>query len=101
MPTCATRRRWHARGRSWHPGLEHRIGGLEKQDVTGEVNYEPANHEHMVKLRADKVRRIANDIPDVEVVGNPNGGDLLVLGWGSTRARSPAPSTRRASAAGT
>jgi 2-oxoglutarate ferredoxin oxidoreductase subunit alpha len=66
------------------PGLEHRIGGLEKQDVTGEVNYEPGNHEHMVNLRADKVKRIANDIPDVEVVGNPNGGDLLVLGWGST-----------------
>jgi 2-oxoglutarate ferredoxin oxidoreductase subunit alpha len=66
------------------PGLEHRIGGLEKQDVTGEVNYEPGNHEHMVKLRAEKVARIANDIPDVEVFGNPNGGDLLVLGWGST-----------------
>ena len=64
------------------PGLEHRIGGLEKQDVTGEVNYEPGNHEHMVKLRAEKVARIANDIPDVEVVGNPNGGDLLVLGLG-------------------
>jgi 2-oxoglutarate ferredoxin oxidoreductase subunit alpha len=65
------------------PGLEHRIGGLEKQDVTGEVNYEPGNHELMVNLRAEKVRRIANDIPDVEVFGDPE-GDLLVLGWGST-----------------
>jgi 2-oxoglutarate ferredoxin oxidoreductase subunit alpha len=66
------------------PGLEHRIGGLEKHDVTGEVSYDPANHELMVNLRAEKVRRIANDIPDVEVFGDPEGGELLVLGWGST-----------------
>jgi len=65
------------------PGLEHRIGGLEKEDVTGNVNYDPANHEHMVHLRADKVARIADDIPDVQVVGDPE-GELLVLGWGST-----------------
>jgi 2-oxoglutarate/2-oxoacid ferredoxin oxidoreductase subunit alpha len=65
------------------PGLEHRIGGLEKEDVTGNVNYEPANHEHMVHLRADKVARIADDIPEVQVVGDAE-GELLVLGWGST-----------------
>jgi 2-oxoglutarate ferredoxin oxidoreductase subunit alpha len=64
------------------PGLEHRIGGLEKRDITGNVNYEPGNHDLMVKLRAEKVARIANDIPDVEVDGEPGG--LLVLGWGST-----------------
>jgi len=66
------------------PGLEHRIGGLEKEDVTGNVSYEPANHEHMVHLRAEKVERIAQDIPEVVVHGDPDGGDLLVLGWGST-----------------
>jgi 2-oxoglutarate ferredoxin oxidoreductase subunit alpha len=65
------------------PGLEHRIGGLEKQNITGNVNYEPENHELMVKLRAEKVERIANDIPLAEVEGD-NEGDLLVVGWGST-----------------
>jgi 2-oxoglutarate ferredoxin oxidoreductase subunit alpha len=65
------------------PGLEHRIGGLEKQDVSGNVNYEPENHHLMVTLRAEKIQRIANDIPEVEVMGEPT-GDLLVLGWGST-----------------
>jgi 2-oxoglutarate ferredoxin oxidoreductase subunit alpha len=66
------------------PGLEHRIGGLETEDVTGNVSYDPKNHEFMIKVRAEKVERIANDIPDLEVVGDPEGGDLLVLGWGST-----------------
>ena len=65
------------------PGLEHRVGGLEKEDVTGNVSYDPANHDHMVRLRADKVKRIADDIPEVEVVGSES-GKLLVLGWGST-----------------
>ena len=65
------------------PGLEHRIGGLEKADVTGNVSYDPDNHERMTRLRAEKVARIANDIPDLEVVGDES-GDLLVLGWGST-----------------
>lgn len=65
------------------PGLEHRIGGLEKQDVTGNVNYEPLNHEKMVHLRAEKIARIADDIPAQEVEGEQS-GDLLVLGWGST-----------------
>jgi 2-oxoglutarate ferredoxin oxidoreductase subunit alpha len=66
------------------PGLEHRIGGLEKQDVTGNVNYEPENHDKMTKLRFEKIQRIANDIPELEVFGDEAGGDLLVLGWGST-----------------
>ena len=66
------------------PGLEHRIGGLEKEEGTGNVSYDPANHERMVHLRAEKVERIANEIPDVEVHGDPEGGGLLVLGWGST-----------------
>ncbi|MEE2775903.1 MAG: 2-oxoacid:acceptor oxidoreductase subunit alpha [Acidobacteriota bacterium] len=66
------------------PGLEHRVGGLEKQDITGDVSYDPHNHDHMVRLRAEKVERVAQDIPDVEVHGDPQGGDLLVLGWGST-----------------
>lgn len=65
------------------PGLEHRIGGLEKADITGNVSYDPENHFHMVKLRAEKVQRIAQDIPEVEVFGKPE-GKLLVVGWGST-----------------
>jgi 2-oxoglutarate ferredoxin oxidoreductase subunit alpha len=65
------------------PGLEHRIGGLEKEDVTGNVSYDPVNHEKMIHLRAEKVARIANDIPDLEVHGDAE-GELLVLGWGST-----------------
>ena len=65
------------------PGLEHRIGGLEKQDVTGNVNYEPANHQHMVNTRAKKVANIAQDYPP-QVVDGPASGDLLVLSWGGT-----------------
>ena len=65
------------------PGLEHRIGGLEKEDVTGDVSYDSENHQKMVNLRAEKIRRIANDIPPLEVNG-PEQGELLVLGWGST-----------------
>jgi 2-oxoglutarate ferredoxin oxidoreductase subunit alpha len=65
------------------PGLMHRIGGLEKEDGTGNVNYDPENHEHMVRIRAEKVARIARDIPPVEV-DHPDDADLLVLGWGST-----------------
>jgi 2-oxoglutarate ferredoxin oxidoreductase subunit alpha len=65
------------------PGLMHRIGGLEKQDVTGNVNYEPANHQHMVLTRARKIAGIANDIPPQEVEGAPS-GDVLVVGWGGT-----------------
>ena len=65
------------------PGLEHRIGGLEKADVSGNVSYDPDNHDRMTRLRAEKVARIARDIPELEVFG-PAEGDLLLLGWGST-----------------
>ena len=65
------------------PGLEHRIGGLEKEDGTGNISYDPANHELMTRLRAGKVQGIAADIPPLEV-DDPDGSDLLVLGWGST-----------------
>jgi 2-oxoglutarate ferredoxin oxidoreductase subunit alpha len=65
------------------PGLEHRIGGLEKADITGNVSYDPENHHRMQLLRHEKVARIANDIPDLTVFG-PETGDLLILGWGST-----------------
>jgi 2-oxoglutarate ferredoxin oxidoreductase subunit alpha len=65
------------------PGLEHRVGGLEKEDVTGEVSHNPANHEHMVLQRERKVAGIAADIPEVAVDADA-GADLLVIGWGST-----------------
>ena len=65
------------------PGLEHRIGGLEKEDVTGNVSYDPQNHEHMVRTRAQKIANIAKEIPPLEVKG-PAEGDLLVIGWGGT-----------------
>lgn len=65
------------------PGLEHRIGGLEKQHITGNVSYDPENHQRMVNLRAEKVARIAQDIPDIEVFGEAE-GELLVVGWGGT-----------------
>ncbi len=66
------------------PGLEHRIGGLSKQDVTGNVSYDPRNNQRMVELRAEKVARIANEIPPLEVFG-PARGELLVVGWGGTQ----------------
>ncbi len=65
------------------PGLEHRIGGLEKADITGNVSYDPDNHHRMQLIRAAKIAGIAEDIPDLEVYG-PDHGDLLILGWGST-----------------
>jgi 2-oxoglutarate ferredoxin oxidoreductase subunit alpha len=65
------------------PGLEHRIGGLEKEHETGNVSYDPENHDLMVRLRAEKVAGIADDIPELEV-DDPDGADTLVLGWGST-----------------
>ena len=66
------------------PGLEHRIGGLEKKDVTGDVSYDPQNHERMVRLRAAKVAGIARDIPPLEVEDPEGDARLLLLGWGST-----------------
>jgi len=65
------------------PGLMHRIGGIEKQDGTGNINYEAGNHEHMVRTRAQKVANIAQTIPNLEVEGDQE-GDLLVIGWGGT-----------------
>jgi 2-oxoglutarate ferredoxin oxidoreductase subunit alpha len=64
-------------------GLEHRIGGLEKEDGSGNVSYDPANHEHMIRLRAEKVARVANFIPELEAIGADAGG-LLLVGWGGT-----------------
>ncbi|MCK6616391.1 MAG: 2-oxoacid:acceptor oxidoreductase subunit alpha [Cyclobacteriaceae bacterium] len=64
-------------------GLEHRIGGLEKQDLTGNVSYDPQNHEKMVRTRAEKVARVANYIPELERIGTGD-GKLLVVGWGGT-----------------
>jgi 2-oxoglutarate/2-oxoacid ferredoxin oxidoreductase subunit alpha len=63
------------------PGLRHRIGGLEKEDGTGNISYEPENHDHMTRLRAERVARI--EVPDLEV-DDPDGADLLVIGWGSS-----------------
>ena len=64
-------------------GLEHRIGGLEKEDITGNVSYDPLNHEHMVHLRAQKIQNVVKAIAPLAIDG-PNSGGLLVLGWGST-----------------
>jgi 2-oxoglutarate ferredoxin oxidoreductase subunit alpha len=77
----------HTLARPWAipgtPGLEHRIGGLEKEDVTGNVSYDPENHDYMVRVRAQKVAGIAGDIPELEV-DHQEGARLLVLGWGGT-----------------
>jgi 2-oxoglutarate/2-oxoacid ferredoxin oxidoreductase subunit alpha len=64
-------------------GLEHRIGGIEKQDVTGNISYDPENHDHMVRTRAEKVRRVGQEIPPTSING-PATGDVLVVGWGGT-----------------
>ena len=85
------------------PGLEHRIGGLEKADVTGNVSYDPDNHDLMVRLRAQKVAGIAADIPELEV-DDPDGARLLVLAGAARTARSPpacAASARTAAASRT
>jgi 2-oxoglutarate ferredoxin oxidoreductase subunit alpha len=65
------------------PGLEHRIGGLEKENITGNVSYDPDNHEFMVKIRQEKINRIAKDIPPAVIEGDDH-GKLLVVGWGGT-----------------
>jgi 2-oxoglutarate ferredoxin oxidoreductase subunit alpha len=65
-------------------GLEHRIGGLEKEHETGNISYDPENHEFMVKLRAEKIERIADFIPDQTIDQGPNSGPLVIVGWGST-----------------
>lgn len=66
------------------PGLRHRIGGLEKEDGSGNISYEPENHEHMTRLRAERVARIARDVPELEVDDPDGEASLLVLGWGSS-----------------
>jgi 2-oxoglutarate ferredoxin oxidoreductase subunit alpha len=80
------------------PGLEHRIGGLEKENETGNVSYDPENHDLMVQLRAAKIAGIASDIPPL-LVDDPDGADTLVLGWGSTYGAIVA-ATRRVRATG-
>jgi len=65
------------------PGLRHRLGGLEKEDITGNVSQDPLNHQKMVELRQAKVDRVADDIPELKIDGDTK-GDLLVVGWGST-----------------
>ncbi|HTX52736.1 MAG TPA: hypothetical protein VMD08_04965, partial [Candidatus Baltobacteraceae bacterium] len=65
------------------PGLEHRVGGIEKQDLTGNISYDPANHERMTRLRAQKVAGIVQDIPPTAIRGTAQ-GEVLVIGWGST-----------------
>lgn len=66
------------------PGLEHRIGGLEKENITGNVSYDPENHQLMVKIRQEKVDKIADHIPLQKIDNGPEKGDILILGWGST-----------------
>ena len=66
------------------PGLEHRIGGLEKQNITGNVNYEPENHQLMVKIRQEKIDKIADHIPLQKLDSGHEKGKILILGWGST-----------------
>ena len=63
--------------------MEHRIGGLEKANISGNVSYDPDNHDRMVKLREQKIKNMVNDVPDLVVDGDQN-GELLVLGWGGT-----------------
>jgi len=65
-------------------GLQHRVGGLEKLDVKGTVSHDPYNHQVMSNLRAEKIKRIENYIPEQEIFGNENGGELLIIGWGGT-----------------
>jgi 2-oxoglutarate ferredoxin oxidoreductase subunit alpha len=65
-------------------GLEHRIGGIEKEDITGNISYDPDNHEHMVKTRAAKVDNIADYIPLQQIDNGTADADVLILGWGGT-----------------
>ncbi len=78
----------HTKSRKWvppgTPGLEHRLGGLEKEDGSGNVSYDPDNHHLMITLRAEKVARVADDIKPCRIIGEDS-GDLLIVSWGSTR----------------
>ena len=100
-------RRWVKPGT---PGLEHRIGGLEKDYTTGNVSYDPENHQRMTDVRHEKIARIADDIPEQEVDQGPDHGAIAVVGWGSTygpisraveRSRRSTASTSRTSTCGT
>ena len=75
------------------PNLEHRVGGLEKADKTGNVSYDAANHEKMIKLRTEKVERVQQDMKPLEIFGDED-ADLLIIGWGSTRGAIEAGVTR-------
>jgi 2-oxoglutarate/2-oxoacid ferredoxin oxidoreductase subunit alpha len=81
-------KRDHKLARKWAvpgtPGLEHRIGGLEKENETGNISYDPDNHELMVKIRAEKINRIADFIPNQKIDQGEINAKVLVLGWGST-----------------
>ena len=66
------------------PALEHRIGGIEKQNITGNISYDPENHQLMVKIRQQKVDEIANYVPQQQLDSGPEKGKVLVIGWGST-----------------
>lgn len=66
------------------PSLEHVISGVETENITGKISYDPTNHDYMVKIRAAKIAGIENDIPDLKVINGQPAGDLLILGWGST-----------------
>ena len=66
------------------PGLQHRIGGIEKQDKTGNISYDPLNHEKMVALRAEKVAKIADRFKPIRLDSGAPEGELLIVGWGST-----------------
>ena len=66
------------------PGLEHRIGGLEKQNITGNISYDPENHQLMVKIRQEKIDKIANYIPEQKLDSGEAKGKVLIIGWGST-----------------
>ncbi len=74
-------RRWVVPGT---PGLEHRVGGLEKEDVTGNVSYDPENHEHMINIRAEKINCVKDIYPELKMIQGAPNGKILVLGWGST-----------------
>jgi 2-oxoglutarate ferredoxin oxidoreductase subunit alpha len=66
------------------PGLMHRLGGITGENLTGNISYSPANHELMIRTRARKIAAITQEIPPTQIFGDPDGGDLVVLGWGST-----------------
>jgi 2-oxoglutarate ferredoxin oxidoreductase subunit alpha len=88
LPVTAFSRDPETLARAWiapgTPGLAYRVGGLEKDSVTGNISYDPNNHEQMVRLRAEKIARIADRAEHALLQEGPDEGDLLVVGWGST-----------------